>query len=369
MWQIIENPSWENIRTSFDWIQDMEGVPQSPIYHAEGDVAIHTKMVLEALLALEEYQQLEGQSQAILFAAALLHDVEKRSTTVIEDDGQITSKGHAKRGALTARALLYRQHKTPFIIKEQISNLVRYHGLPFWIFEKPSPEKALFQASLQVNTHWLYILAKADMLGRICPDKENMLYKLELFRAFCEEHDCYGKVKSFTSDFGRYTYFRKDIASPNYLPYEEDCFEVLLLSALPGTGKDTFLRKQYPDLPVVSIDALRRKHKIAPTNKKGNGQMVQRAKEQAREYLRKRQSFAWNATNITRNMRTQMIDLFQTYGAKTTLVYLEVPYTQLLTQNRNRAYPIPRLVLEKMVSKIEIPSLSEAPKVLYNIVK
>ena len=33
------------------------------------------------------------------------------------------------------------------------------------------------------------------------------------------------------------------------------------------------------------------------------------AKEEARTYLRKGQDFVWNATNITRQMRAQLIDL------------------------------------------------------------
>ncbi|SUC46446.1 Uncharacterised protein [Providencia stuartii] len=58
-----------------------EGVPQDALHHAEGDVATHTQMVLAALEALPEYQQLPVLQQNIVWAAALLHDVEKRTTT------------------------------------------------------------------------------------------------------------------------------------------------------------------------------------------------------------------------------------------------------------------------------------------------
>ena len=71
MWQIINTTNWEKIRQTFAWIRDMEGIPQSPIYHAEGDVATHTKMVLNALLNMEEYQGLNEQDQQILIATAL----------------------------------------------------------------------------------------------------------------------------------------------------------------------------------------------------------------------------------------------------------------------------------------------------------
>lgn len=63
------------------------------------------------------------------------------------------------------------------------------------------------------------------------------------------------------------------------------------MSALPGTGKDFFIKKNYPNVPVISLDNIRRENKISPTDKKGNGQVIQMAKEQARVFLRKKETF------------------------------------------------------------------------------
>ncbi|MEM6963629.1 MAG: HD domain-containing protein, partial [Bacteroidota bacterium] len=258
MWKIVENQNWQYIRNTFSWIRDMESVAQDPIYHAEGNVAVHTKMVVEALLALPEYQQLKEQDQQILFAAALLHDVEKRSTTIKESDGRITSRKHALKGEFTTRTILYKEIATPFSVREKVAKLVRYHGLPIWIMEKNDPEAALLQASLEVDTQHLAILAKADMLGRICPDQEEMLYRIELFQEFCKELDCLGKPKWFGSDLGRYEYFKKRLdgqsITPDYVPFEKNTFEVILMCALPGTGKDFFIQKNFKDFLVVSLD-------------------------------------------------------------------------------------------------------------------
>ena len=84
MWTLTTDKDWKHVRAQFDWVRDMEGVPQDPVHHAEGDVAIHTKMVLRELEQLELYRQLPEQDRNLLWAAALLHDVEKRSTTVTE---------------------------------------------------------------------------------------------------------------------------------------------------------------------------------------------------------------------------------------------------------------------------------------------
>ena len=364
MWQIIEQKDWQTIRDTFTWIQDMEGVPQDKIHHAEGDVAIHTRMVMEALLGLEEFQNLGEQDQEILFAAALLHDVEKRSTTAHEANGSITSKGHAKKGEYTARTILYQTIPTPFAIREAVAKLVRFHGFPIWIFDKPDPQKALLQLSLEVNTKHLAMLSKADMLGRICQDQKEMLYKVKLFEAFCKEQNCWGEPKAFGSDLGKYQYFQKEECSPDYVPFEKDTFEVIMMSALPGTGKDFFIKKNYKDVPIVSLDDIRRALKISPTDKKGNGRVVQMAKEQARVHLRKKETFIWNATNISKNIRKTLIAMFQDYGAKTKVIYLEVPYRKLRKQNMDRAYPIPQKVLEKMISGLQVPADWEAPVVI-----
>ena len=367
MWKITENQEWKYLRDTFSWLRDMENVPQSPIHHAEGDVAIHTQMVVNELLKLPEYQLLNEQNQAILYAAALLHDVEKRSTTVVEEDGSITSKGHARKGEYTARTILYKNHNTPFTIKEKVAKLVRYHGLPLWIFEKRNPLKTLIQTSLEVNMSHLALLAKADALGRICKDQEDLLYRIGMFEEFCKEQNCWEQPRHFETDLAKYLYFHKENNTPDFVPFEKDLFEVIMLCALPGSGKDTYIQNYYNELPMVSLDNFRRENKIAPTDKKGNGQVIQMAKEQARIHLRKRECFVWNATNIYRNLRWQLITLFQSYGAKVRIVYLEVPYKRLISQNQNREFPVPNKVLEKMIWKLDVPAPWEAPTVSYHV--
>lgn len=367
MWAITENKDWTHLETRFDWVKRMNDVPQDVIYHAEGNVATHTQMVLEALTAEQNYKVLSAQEQEILWAAALLHDVEKYSTTVIEPDGRITSNGHARKGAMTARQILYREIPTPFAIREQVVGLVRYHGLPLWIFEKNDPVKALIMASMEVNTQWLALLARADVLGRICKDKDEMLYKVDCFEAFCREQNCWGIPRSFKSDEAKMYYMQHEDAYPDYVPFEQPVAEVILMSGLPGAGKNTYIQKRYPDMPVISLDDIRVAKGISPTDKSGNGIVIQEAKEQARVFLRKQKGFIWNATNITRQMRLQLIELFATYKAAVKIVYVEVPYAGLLKQNRNREAAIPDVVLERLIDKLEIPVLWEAQEVVYQV--
>lgn len=353
---------WQDLSDTYSWIAEMNGVPQDPIWHGEGDVFIHTKMVVAALINLPEFIELSEQDKHILVAAALLHDVEKRSTTseeVMAGVTRIVSPRHAKKGEYTARKILYTALSTPFKIREQICKLVRLHGLPLWAISQDNPAKEVIYASTVVNTAHLTMLAKADVLGRICPDPAEVLIKIELFKELCRENNCFGKEKVFKSSYGRFLYFNKEESSPDYEPYDDLICQVMVMCALPGSGKDTYIQK-YLKLPILSLDDIRRENKIVPTDKKKNGQVIQLAKEKAKEFLRAKTDFVFNATNISTDMRSRWISLFTDYNARVKIVYLEVPYKKLKKQNANRRYKVPEQVIEKMIGRLEIPTVKEA---------
>ena len=169
----------------------------------------------------------------------------------------------------------------------------------------------------------------------------------------------------FATNLARFTYFQKENSFPNYVPFESQKWEVVMLSGLPGTGKDTYIQKYYKDWPIVSLDNIRRAHKISPKNTKANGKVLQIAKEMMKMHLRKQQPFVFNATNILQQLRGNWINLFTTYGATVKIVYLEVPYERLMRQNQNREHIVPIKVMEKMIQKLEVPSLVEAETVVY----
>ncbi|NDV58327.1 AAA family ATPase [Bacteroides sp. 519] len=363
IWKFTSDKNWATLEERFSWVADMHHVPQHKLYHAEGSVATHTRMVLEALTTLPYYQSASEQEQEILWTAALLHDVEKRSTSVDEGNGIITSHNHARWGEYTARTILYRDVPAPFYIREQIASLVRYHGLPIWLMDKPNPAKKIHEVSQLVNTAQLCTLAKADALGRICNDLNELLESIELFELFCKEQDCWGKPRLFSTPHARFHYFNTENSYADYIPFEDFKCKVTLLSGLPGMGKDHYIQSLGKDIPVVSLDDIRRKHKISPTDKSANGWVVQTAREEAKKHLRKGEDFIWNATNITRQMRSQLIDLFVSYGAWVQIVYIEKPYNVWRSQNRNREYPLPETVLDKMLSKLEVPQITEADEV------
>ncbi|WP_343702794.1 AAA family ATPase [Chitinophaga sp.] len=337
-WAIGENKDWDDLERRFDWVNAMQHVPQDKIHHAEGNVAIHTKMVLEALTQDEAWRRLPEQDKETLWAAALLHDVEKASTTVHEPDGRISSKGHSRKGAQTAGRILYRDIPAPFAVREQVCGLVRHHSLPLWLHDKRDALRVLARVSLEVNTAWLAMLARADVRGRIAADVNGLLQRVQYFETFCREHGCWGRPYPFATGNAMLQFLgaRGRLEPPQT--------EVVLMSGLPGAGKDAFIKKHY-DLPV-----------IAPESRRG----LEAAKAQARSCLRRQQPFVWNAPNITRQVRSQLLHLFFGYGAYVKVVYVEAPY-QLAAARSNR----PEAALQKQVNQLEVPARWEAQEVLY----
>jgi len=352
---------WPATLDTYPWLRTLAGVPQDPVHHAEGNVLIHTRAVVEALAALPSWRELPPAERSALFAAALLHDIAKPECTQVEPDGRISSPGHARAGAVLARRLLWEE--VPFAAREIIVGLVRLHGLPIWFLDRPDLDRSLLAASYRVPLDRLALLAEADARGRSCADPGDLLARIDLFRETCRSLGCLDRPRAFPSDHSRVRYFRGLQHDPGYEAWDDTWGEVVLLAGLPGAGKDFWLRESLPGLPVVSLDAIRQERGIGPEEPQGG--VVRTAKEQAREHLRRRVPFAWNATNLTRHLRDPLIDLFLGYGARVRVVYVDAPPDLALRRNRERERSVPESVVLRLAGKLELPDLTEAHRVDY----
>lgn len=355
---------WKAIWALWPEMPVLDTCPQDPIHHAEGDVGLHTRMVVEALVALADWRKLDDDKRALLFWSAVLHDIGKPATTREEPDGRISARNHSRVGTQIARQMLW-EAGSPFAWREELCGIIAEHLVPFWLVEKSNQNRLAIMGSWRYRPDHLCLHARADTLGRICADQRGVLDNIALAEEIFKEAECFDKPYEFASDASRVAYFEKPDRDPRYSEFEDFRCTVTVMSGLPGAGKDTWIKANREHLPVVSLDAIRSELNAPSTG--NQGRVIQAARERAREYLRARQDFVWNATNVSRQLREKSLGLLRDYNARVEIAYIEVSPDRLFTQNTKRKDAIPTEALKGLVRKLEPPQDWEAHNIIRDI--
>ncbi len=307
---------------------------------------------------------MDDDNRACLFWAAVLHDIGKPATTKEEPDGRISARNHARVGTQMARQLLW-EASTPFAWREALCGIISEHLVPFWLVEKSNHRRLAIMGSWRCKPDHLCLHAQADTLGRICADQQGVLDNIALAEEVFKEAECFVSPYRFANDASRVAFFEKPDRDPSYREFEDFRCNVTVMSGLPGAGKDTWINANRSHLPVVSLDAIRSELNAPSTG--NQGRVIQAARERAREYLRARQDFVWNATNISRQLREKSLGLLRDYNAHVEIAYIEVSPDRLFSQNSKREDAIPTRALQSLVRKLEPPQDWEAHSVIRDI--
>lgn len=364
-----QQPDFAACLAAFPALELAKTTPQDPRYHGEGDVWTHTQMVVEALLALPQYREASRGDQEIVFLAALLHDMAKHSTTVIDPvTGAIGQPGHSRKGAIDARIALW-DAGVPFAVREAICRLISVHQVPFYALagsrRGKSAEFIVRELSWQLDIRLLAMLAEADMRGRVCADQAKVLDNIALFCEVARDEACFGQPRHFADAHTAVSYFRGAQVHPDYALFQEPGSKVIVMSGLPASGKNSWVARHHPDLPVVSFDDAREALGLA--HGKNEGKVAHLAVDRAKDLLRRRQPFVWNATNLSELMRKKTLDLLYSYHAEVDLVYLEQPRAELLRRNTRRDTSLSNKTLTAMLHRWDLPLPTEAHRVVYAV--
>jgi tRNA nucleotidyltransferase (CCA-adding enzyme) len=142
--------------------------PQDPRAHPEGDVFIHTGMVLDEARKLID--DLLRPKQIAVMLGALCHDLAKPHTTKVEN-GRIKARDHEAMGVTITDQFLERLKLFTFDnydVRQQTLALVESHAAPHqWFKTRETITDGMFRRlALKVELDLLYRVARADCLGR-----------------------------------------------------------------------------------------------------------------------------------------------------------------------------------------------------------
>ncbi len=155
----------------FPEIRALEGVPQDPEWHPEGDVFVHTKLVVDG--ARDSIEDLPYGKKVTVMLAALAHDFGKAATTEFLE-GRYRSRGHEEAGVAPTESFLERLNihtLAGYDVRAQVIALVREHLKPGEFYKKRDEvgEGAFRRLARKCELDLLYRVAKADSLGRNAP--------------------------------------------------------------------------------------------------------------------------------------------------------------------------------------------------------
>jgi len=357
----------------FPWAPAMIGCPHDGHYHAEGDPWVHTTMVVRELMKDPAYLEMPADRRQVMRLAAWMHDIAKPATTQeyyceIEARQRVSQPGHAPLGAaMTWQGLVDAGGDTR--LAREVSALVFWHQRPSFLLDQPNPMKRAIAFSHEAgrgNWHELLTLCRNDQRGRISPNTEETIELLDLAEIAIEEMggnigcDLMREPWPFETDEARMRYLRGGAdASPFFMPEAPGRGRLVLMSGLPGSGKDSFIDSALPDLPVVSLDDIRDQMDVGWKDKQG--QVIQAGLEEARRHLRAGDSFIWNATSLSRKLRQKIIGLARDYDAVVEIVSIDIPLDEVMRRNRARGdRAVPDTVMEKLAGKRDAVAMDEA---------
>ncbi|RPI53777.1 MAG: HD domain-containing protein, partial [Acidobacteria bacterium] len=152
----------------FPELKALVGCAQEPEWHPEGDVWVHTLMVIDE--ARRRVADLDHADQLIVMLGAVTHDFGKPATTAVID-GRIRSLNHEEEGVAPAAAFLDRLNIHSLggkDVRGQVLGLVAHHLKPGMLYKvrETLTDGAFRRLSQKANLELLARLAKSDCLGR-----------------------------------------------------------------------------------------------------------------------------------------------------------------------------------------------------------
>jgi predicted kinase len=272
---------------------------------------------------------------------------------------------------------------------------VAHHHDPKLLIVRDRPMSAFKMLSWRARPEDLWALELADMRGRTCPDRDEQVELIELYRLGCEEAGCWGDPErgwgGFVAGVREGMSGVEDVdeveravlegvwalgAGEIYTPEEAvarsyegrgERARVTLMYGPSGSGKSTWARERAAEqgAELIRLDALRAQIRGKEGDQRANGQVIQMAREQLKACLRAGRPVVWDATSLRREHRAAVLETARRYGAHTTLAVMHVGWSVAAERNRARAESVPEAALARQRQGVQYPEVDEAHRVLW----
>jgi tRNA nucleotidyltransferase (CCA-adding enzyme) len=153
----------------FPELAALVGVPQQAEWHPEGDLDVHTLLVVDEARKLID--DLTNAKKLAVMLGALCHDFGKPATTKFVD-GAWRSHGHDEAGVEPTVSFLDKLGiftLDGYDVRAQTVELVRNHLRPGEFYKSKPGDGAFRRLARRVEPDLLYRVARADSLGRNAP--------------------------------------------------------------------------------------------------------------------------------------------------------------------------------------------------------
>ena len=339
------------------------------------DVLSNTQAACERLIGLPEFRSLNDRQRQIVFLACFLHDVGKTLTTK-RIKRQWIAPNHDLRGAELARYSLWTDYKLAgtmdtLSFREAVSLLVQHHEKPLMFQDvlKQGEAEAKFHV-LSLSSHGILVedfsLQLLSVLGLAVAKTTDEAEACKRFMETAERAGCLKEPPKFVDETSRFAFLSRKSRDASAVVADDAWGEIIMMAGLPGTGKDTWIGRNHPELPMISLDEIRKEIHVLPTEPQEP--VVSLAYSRAHKFLRSKTPFLWNATNISTDIRNRQLSLFAQYGVAVRIVYLETSVDEQYRRNRNRVAVVPEEAVTRMRRHLVLPTIHEARRVEYVMV-
>lgn len=384
----------EKLQSDLPLLAQFSATEQDAGWHGEGNVAVHTNLVLQETYALivGDASHLSVEQQDVLILSALLHDYGKPLTTRRrEKDGmeRVVAPHHELMGA----SLLFSCYPIFHLTAsqwQQVIQLVAYHDQPKKLVYMNKSEADYRALSRTIpSMELIYLLEVADRRGTVSDDYEKQLEMLEVFKLFSQELGIWqlpayqGLRTRIATHFDGEEPLFIDAAYHKGMDaldrgeiYQEDEVmalaygnkgksHVIIMCAISGSGKSTYIEQHLPGYVHISPDEIRETVIKNRADVKHHGQAFAQAHEQMKVALREGKNVVWDATNTRIDFRSKIVSAAKKYGAYVEIVLIQSALHRSLRNNQQRKHRIPDEIIRRQAQKFQLPQLSEAHRLTW----